>query len=343
MNRFLPVVVALLALSLAMAGCSSPEKSAKARSSAPPSWQLTLGADHSLAGRIWQASKGRFVSPEDVQQALGKADFILLGEKHDNADHHRLQAWLLAGRLGRGPALPVAFEMITTDKAVRLGDYQRDHRGDAAGLGDYLQWQKSGWPDWQIYQPVFQAAMAANAPLIAASQPRKSYRRMFKQSIRQVLGDDAYERLGLPHKFPPAIKADQAREIRDSHCNMLPESMVAPMVAVQGVKDAYMADILISADDKYGGGAVLIAGNGHARGDYGVPWHLARTAPGKTIVTVGLIEVAQGAGEPQAYADRFGGRLPFDFIWFTPRVDDEDPCARFETQLKKIGRGAGQK
>jgi hypothetical protein len=30
--------------------------------------------------------------------------------------------------------------------------------------------------------------------------------------------------------------------------------------------------------------------------------------------------------------------LPFDYVWFTPRVDDEDPCEKFKSrfdQLKK--------
>ena len=26
----------------------------------------------------------------------------------------------------------------------------------------------------------------------------------------------------------------------------------------------------------------------------------------------------------------------FDLIWFTPRVDDEDPCEKFRDQLEKL-------
>jgi len=28
--------------------------------------------------------------------------------------------------------------------------------------------------------------------------------------------------------------------------------------------------------------------------------------------------------------------LPFDFVWFTPRVDDDDPCEVFAEQLRRI-------
>ena len=31
-----------------------------------------------------------------------------------------------------------------------------------------------------------------------------------------------------------------------------------------------------------------------------------------------------------------GETLPFDYVWFTPRVDIRDACERFEEQLKKM-------
>lgn len=347
MKRLMSVAAALFAALMILTACSTSDIPAP-NGKSPPSWYLTLGAGHPLAGRIWQTDSDRYVQADQVQKAVRTADFVLLGEKHDNADHHRLQAWLLEDRLEQGPAIPVAFEMIATDKNSRLEEYIRDHPGDASGLGHALDWEKSGWPDWSIYLPVFQAAMTASAPLIAASQPRSLFRRMIKSGVAAVLGADSYRRLGLDQKFSPAIAAEKRREIIDGHCNMLPGSMVDPMVRVQTVKDAYMADILIGIEAKYGGiGAVLIAGNGHVRNDYGVPWHLTRAthgkSPGKSIVTVGLIEVAADLTDPEDYAARFGGRLPFDFLWFTPRVDNEDPCARFSKQLKKIGKGAREK
>jgi len=28
--------------------------------------------------------------------------------------------------------------------------------------------------------------------------------------------------------------------------------------------------------------------------------------------------------------------LPFDYVWFTPRVDESDPCEKFREQLEKM-------
>jgi uncharacterized iron-regulated protein len=76
-------------------------------------------------------------------------------------------------------------------------------------------------------------------------------------------------------------------------------------------------------------GAVLIAGAGHVRTDRGVPAYLATRVPDASVASVAFVEVASGAVAPADYAGRFGAaRLPFDFVWFTARADDADPCAR---------------
>ncbi|HSQ65689.1 MAG TPA: hypothetical protein VLM85_20855, partial [Polyangiaceae bacterium] len=68
----------------------------------------------------------------------------------------------------------------------------------------------------------------------------------------------------------------------------------------------------------------LVAGNGHTRGDRGVPYYLAALEPSARAVTVSFVEV-NGASEPSGYA----ADEPASFLVFTPRVDDDDPCAKF--------------
>jgi uncharacterized iron-regulated protein len=88
-----------------------------------------------------------------------------------------------------------------------------------------------------------------------------------------------------------------------------------------------MAQVLISAGGK--DGAVLIAGGGHVRLDRGVPYQLARTAPGVSVASLVLREVRHGETNPKVYAAEEG---PFDFMWFTPRGSDADPCADFHAK-----------
>jgi hypothetical protein len=60
-----------------------------------------------------------------------------------------------------------------------------------------------------------------------------------------------------------------------------------------------------------------------------VPRALAMLAPDARVVSVAFVEVADGSTAPADYAARFGAaRLPFDYVWFTARADNVDPCAR---------------
>jgi len=110
---------------------------------------------------------------------------------------------------------------------------------------------------------------------------------------------------------------------------------VKPMVDVQRARDAQMAESLIAAGDP--DGAVLVAGAGHVRNDYGIPVYLTRNAPKKRVISIAFVEVDKQKTEPQSYALPYpDGRLPFDYIWFTPRVDDEDPCEKFKSQFERM-------
>jgi uncharacterized iron-regulated protein len=301
-----------------------------------PPWASPIGRDHPLAGRVYRPAYGDFIERKAVPAALAGVDFILLGEKHDNPDHHRIQAWLLKSLLGAGRRPAVAFEMFDSDQERRLASFLAARPASAAGLGRAVGWEKTGWPDWRLYQAIAQAALDGAAPILAASFPRKTIRAVVKDGYG-VLGEDEMTALGLRRPLPPAAWAAMREEIVISHCRQLPEAMIDPMVAMQTAKDARMAVVLARGAGLSGrDGAVLIAGAGHVRTDHGVPLHLDRLALGKRVMTVGLIEVERDEMDPATYARKIGAAvLPFDLVWFTPRVDETDPCEAHADDLRR--------
>src|SRR5918994_3765260 len=66
------------------------------------SWKSPLGQNHPLTGRIWDVSSARFIDRETLVERLARADFVLLGERHDNPDHHMLQGELLQSLISVG-------------------------------------------------------------------------------------------------------------------------------------------------------------------------------------------------------------------------------------------------
>ena len=169
---------------------------------------------------------------------------------------------------------------------------------------------------------------------MAAKEPAEG---RFVEAVVAALGAGRTAALGLDRPLPAELAALLRREIIESHCGQLPDSMIGPMVTVMTARDAHMAEVLVRAaatGDR--DAAVLIAGTGHARADHGVPFHLRRFEPEARIVSLGLVEVIEAANQPAAYAERFGvDVIPFDFVWFTPVADPEDPCAKFADQLRR--------
>jgi len=133
-------------------------------------------------------------------------------------------------------------------------------------------------------------------------------------------------RYALDRPLAPAAQARLTAEIRARHFAVADGIAVDSMVLAQRARDATLAESLARAEAD---GGVLIAGNGHVRADHGVPMYLAARAPGAAIVAVAPLEVREGLTKPEDYARQFGGALPFDFVWFTPRMDYKDPCAGF--------------
>jgi uncharacterized iron-regulated protein len=272
---------------------------------------------------------------------LGRADFLLLGERHDNPDHHRLQADVLRSLIAVGRRPAVGFEMFGVDDATAIADQLAAAPNDAAGLGRAVNWNKRGWPDWAMYQPIAEAALEAKLRIVATNLSDANAKRVRSDGIA-ALGPRVTRELGLDRPPPESVFASMAADIRDSHCGYASEESVKLMVGVQRARDAQMAHNLIAAGDS--DCAILVAGAGHVRNDYGVPVYLSTKAAGKRVISIAFLEVDQQKTEPHSYALPYpNGRLPFDYVWFTPRVDDENPCEKLKSQFEQLKKRSDPK
>ncbi len=238
--------------------------------------------------------------------ALPEADIVILGEVHDNPEHHRTQARII-GELA--PAA-VVFEMLSPVQAVATNS--SPDRGE--GLRDTLDWDNSGWPDWVLYQPVFEAV--GDTPVYGMALPRDTVSRAVTEGAAGIFGDAAAG-YGLLEPLPE--QEQQAREAHQQavHCNMLPASLLPGMVEAQRLRDASFARTTLQALEETGGPVVVITGSGHARTDWGMPAALQRAAPAVRVVSLGQLE-----DEPE-------GASPYDSWRVAEPTERDDPCAGF--------------
>jgi uncharacterized iron-regulated protein len=296
---------------------------------AQPAPTAPLGRDHPLAGRIVQMTDAAAITSAQMADIAAARDFVLLGEKHDNPDHHRLQAWMIDALLARGRRPAIAMEMLDAEQAPALAEYAKQHPHDASGLGAAIGWKERGWPDWPMYAPIAEAALRAGSPLVPADLTRAERRAAGRDGVAGF-AEPLRTRLQRAPAFDAQQSASLAQELKDSHCGQVPDEALLRMANVQWARDAHMAAAMLDSAS----GAVLIAGAGHVRRDRGVPWHLTHAAPARSSVALAFVEVEETRPEASDYA--LAGK--FDYVWFTARVDTDDPCARFRDSLQRLRR-----
>ncbi|HVI51756.1 MAG TPA: ChaN family lipoprotein [Candidatus Sulfotelmatobacter sp.] len=271
-----------------------------------------------LEGRIWDVSAHSFISREEAARRMTAADFLLLGERHDNAEHHRLQAWAIEQITAAGRRPAAAFEMIGPEQQAVLVQPATD----ADALAAALDWPHSGWPDFALYRPVFQAVLKAGLPILPANVAKDELRAI---AHGESIPPNRILFLRLDKPLPGPLADGLAQDVRDAHCGQIPEAAIPGMIAAQRARDAAMAHAM--ADNTLGS-AVLIAGAGHIRKDRGVPRILESITQDRRILSVGFVEVDAAKADAAAYD------APYDLAWFTSAAPPIDGCAEMAKRKK---------
>jgi uncharacterized iron-regulated protein len=310
---------------------------AMANPPAPP-WQSGELREHPLVGQFVDARTQATLTAEEVLARAAAARFLIVGERHDNPDHHALQAWVTEHMAEQGRRPAIVYEMFEENEQTAIDAWRAAGPTDASSLGSAVKWEDSGWPAWSFYQPMADTALTHDLPLLAGNIALETARTLAREGLGSLPGDLS-TRLDLTVADIPAIHDAMTRDVDEGHCNLMPDSAIAPMVMVQRARDAQMAATMIAGlNTAQSDQALLIAGNGHARADRGVPYRLEQKGvPRSDILVIAPLEVREGAVTVTDYAeaeDAPAESLPFDVLWFTPRVDSVDHCAELRKRME---------
>ncbi len=272
------------------------------------------------------------VAQVPLPTAARSADYLLLGELHDNAHQHRMRLhWL--DELADLHRYALALEQLDADRQAALDEARaadaleadrrsapdlpsRARRIAAAGGFDF-----DGW-NWSFYGPVIELALRRDLPLVAANLSNADTAKVTRG-------------LAAPTPPPPGWGDDEEermrKAIREGHCDLLPERVVEAMAAAQRTRDARIARALVDARERTGLPVVLLAGNSHLRRDIGVPLHLAALRPDARVVSVALLEPLDVDRPAESSSDR----TAFDVVVPTAAQPREDPCAALRARMQR--------
>lgn len=235
---------------------------------------------------------------------------MILGEVHDNPQHHQEQARLVQMIEPRA----VVWEMLTKNQADLVSS---TNLTDQAIFERDLNWQESGWPDFSMYHPIFLAS--GSAQHFGAAVPRSELRDVMEKGALAAWDDDAegFDAALAFLPFDPVTQASLEREQAAAHCDALPETLLPAMVEAQRYRDATMAFVALQALGAGHRPVVIITGTGHARTDVGIPAIIRRLRPDISVWSLGQFEADPGKD------------APYDAVRLAEPAERTDPCAAF--------------
>lgn len=210
--------------------------------------------------------------------ALGR--LIAVGESHDEAAHHRIQAEVLAALASRTNNLAVAFEMVGYEDQAVLDQYMSGGTPEA----EFAVWWKTNWGfDFSLYKPIFDAAKAANIKAYGLNAPRDVIKAVGKSGLS---GISSAERARIPASIAESSDPRYRKYVLDSVSGHgAPPAAIPRMLEAMSVWNETMGEkaALLAA----GGRTVLIiAGEGHVLYKAGILESAARrgAAPAKVLL-----------------------------------------------------------
>src|SRR6516164_5169650 len=240
---------------------------------------------------------------------------VLLGEVHDNPVMQRLRLEVLRRAFEAGWRPAIAMEQFDREQQVDIERARMARPLDA----DYLIEEAAkkhgksinGW-NWEYYRPYVALSLQYGVPLLAANLSRHDAQKIIELGYSAVFDDSMEHQLGLDRQRPSLLAA-QENEIDLGHCHALPREQLPAMARAQVARDAVMAGVL---REHAAQAVVLLAGDGHARRDIGVPtWFDPLTLA--RVFAVGFLE--RGDRTPPASA--------FDAVVITDAAPRPDRCA----------------
>jgi uncharacterized iron-regulated protein len=150
---------------------------------------------------------------EDVLKTLAKRDVLLLGESHDEAEHHRWQLHTIAALFSYRPDMVLGFEMFPRSVQSVLDRWTKSELDETAFLRE-VDWQQSWGFDSELYMPLFHFARMHRLPMLALNIDRETSRRVAQRGLAAL----SSEREGVGDPAPASLSyRDRLFEVFKTH------------------------------------------------------------------------------------------------------------------------------
>ena len=248
-------------------------------------WNLDIGVKGKVAiqSGYTRTADGAQVDVNEVALKGAKCKFVLVGESHTDAEHHKAQAAIIDAIAATGRQVIVGFEMFTRDNQRNIDPWTAGKYSEQEFIQE-SDWKKQWGFDYSLYKPIFDVIKQRGLRMAALNVPR--------DWVRQV-----------GRKGPSAITADQKSWVPDldltnkdhrelftammgGHPDM-PAEQLNNIYAAQVTWDTGMAKSAFDAMAWHGDATMVIcAGSGHVAYGEGIAYRLAQMGDKSRLIVV---------------------------------------------------------
>lgn len=233
----------------------------------------------------------------DLIKINSKKRVVLLGEHHDNMEHHRWQLQMITGLHALNSNIVLGFEMFPRQSQVVLDKWIQGQLTEKQFLKE-VNWGEYWSFDAQLYMPLFHFARMNKIPMVALNVDRSLIREVGKKGWDNVASD---LKEGITDPAPASdgyrqMLASVFMQHGENHDKGSPEELVEKAMAMPGfsrfvesqqVWDRAMAEAITTELKKHPQEQfVAVLGSGHMMYHYGVPEQLYDLDMPKTSISV---------------------------------------------------------
>lgn len=280
-------------------------------------WRLPIGpkGERTIAvGKLMHMVSGKEASLDDIVTSAKGFRYVLIGESHDHAGHHQMQADIIEALAKSGRDVLVGFEMFTRPVQKQLNPWTLGWQTEEEFIVQ-SDWKKQWGFDFALYRPIFNVTKKYKLPMIALNVPRDWVRAVGRGGPGALTAE---QKTQMPELY---LQNAEHRSIFNAMMGGHPPTgpQGENIYAAQVLWDEGMADSAIKYLKQYPTTSntivVIVAGSGHVAYGQGIAYRISRQTQEKSLI------VMLTSGKESSTVSRGLG----DFVYCAPEKATSNP------------------
>ena len=324
MKRLFARMLVILVGGVLFPGCA-------AKAPLPP-WGLKISAIKAPIGpeEILRLPEGDPITFAQLLNDLDATRVILIGESHDQIEHHQIQVRMIQDLVAKGKDVVIGMEMFERSQQATLDRWSQGLLTEEEFLKE-SQWEETWGMDNELYKGILDAAKTHHLKILGLNVPRDLVRTVAENGMQGLSPEDRrlLPEMDLANRQHRAYIATIFKGHEKGSAKDFENFYEAQCLWDEGMAQS-LSEFLKSPQAE-GKTVLVFAGSGHIVFDFGIPnrFHRRTPTPYQTIVL-------------KAWREKLDGDFTFtgassplaNFLWITKPNPPEKKRPRIGVILK---------